>query len=97
MAESKSTNKLPPRAVITDRVEEQRRRIWHAQAICTMTALAAKHVRTGADEAGPFAQDAWMVMEGVAELLGEVAGALEGDVVLDHVKLEERDHEEAQS
>lgn len=75
--------KLPPRAVIAERVEAQRQRVWQAQAMCGVTSHAARSLQGLDSEAGRFAQDVWLALEGVVELLGEVAGKLEGDVVLD--------------
>lgn len=75
-----ATDKLPPREIISERVEEQRRRVWQAQAICSITALAGRTANHGAKD---FAQDTYIAMEAVCELLDDVAGKLEGDVVLD--------------
>jgi hypothetical protein len=75
--------KLPPRQVIAKRVEDQRRRVWQAQAICDLTSTAARHAQTGGSEAAKFAQAAWVAMEAVSELLDDIAGKLEADVVLD--------------
>ncbi len=91
MAKSKSSkSQIPPRAVIDRRVEEQRRRVWQAQAMCNITSRAAYAEDGGA--ANKFSTDTWVAMESVAELLG-IAGELEGDVVLKTATPEE----EAQS
>jgi hypothetical protein len=82
MAKSKSTNTLPPREIITKRVEAERRRIWQAQAICSITSEAAAVLVGGGSDAAHFAESAWVALEGVAELLDSIAGKLDGDAVL---------------
>jgi hypothetical protein len=93
MAKSKSSKALPSRTVIANRVEEQRRRVWQAQSICRLTSLAA-HAEEGGG-ADKFSTDTWIAMEGVAELLGSIAGELEGNVVLAQVKLGDEHDQEA--
>ena len=80
MAKSKSTNSLPSRGLIVRRVETQRKRVWEAQAICSIAGKAAQELSGG--EAISFAQDAWLALAGVADLLGSIAGKLDGDVML---------------
>lgn len=45
MAKANSSKKLPPRDVIAMRVEAERRHISQAQAICSITSLAAHDIR----------------------------------------------------
>ena len=94
MAKSKSSNTLPPRDLIADRVEAQRYRVWQAQAICKLISRAGRAEDGG--QAGKFSTDTWVAMESMAELLDSIAGQLEGDVVLAPAKPGERD-EGAQS
>jgi hypothetical protein len=82
MAKSKSSKTLPPREVITKRVETQRRRVWQAQAVCSITSQAAAVLVGGGSEAARFAESAWVALEGMAELLDSTAGKLDGDAVL---------------
>ncbi len=85
MAKTECINSLPARGIIEDRLEEQRRRIWRAQSICNITALAARRAQGVGNEgdAAAFTQNAWSAMEAVGILLEDVAGDLEPDVVLD--------------
>jgi len=80
MAKSKSTNMLALRDLVAWRVEAQRNRVWHAQAICSITARAGRAEDGG--QADKFATDIWVAMESVAELLGSIAGQLEANVIL---------------
>jgi len=77
MAKSKSTNMLALRDLVAWRVEAQRNRVWHAQAICSITGRAED-----GGQADKFATDIWVAMESVAELLGSIAGQLEANVIL---------------
>jgi hypothetical protein len=95
MAKSKSTNSLPPRDVIANRVEAQRKRVWQARAMCSIASKAAQEL--GGTQAESFSQDAWLALEGVAELLDDIASNLEGEVVLAQPKLGEGIEEEARS
>jgi hypothetical protein len=76
--------KLPPRDVIAERIETQRRRVFWVQAICSITSAAAADFAESGSIATSrrFAENAWNAMEGVAELLDSIAGKLESDVVL---------------
>lgn len=45
MAKANFSNKLPPRDVIAMRIKAERRHIFQAQAICSITSLAARDIR----------------------------------------------------
>jgi hypothetical protein len=61
------------------RVEAQRKRLWQVQAICSITARAGREEDTGAPG---FAQDVWIAMEAVDDLLDSIAGQLEAGMML---------------
>jgi hypothetical protein len=72
------------RETIAKRLEAQRNRIWQVQGICGLASAAAHSQASGEgkfDFAG-FATDVWTALEGASEILNEIAGALESDVLL---------------
>jgi hypothetical protein len=81
---------LPSREDIAERLEAQRKAIWHAQGICSLASSAGEHFRDdGKGSAGAFATDVWTALEGVSKMLDRVAGALEPDVLLTAAKVTE--------
>jgi hypothetical protein len=60
MANANSSNKLPPRDVIAMRAEAERRHIFQAQVICSITSLAAHDIR---NSVRLTSRDAWVEME----------------------------------
>jgi hypothetical protein len=89
MAKSKSTNTLPPRDVIGERLEAQRRAIWRAQGICSLASSAGHHFHAGSESPAEFATNVWTALEGVTEMLNGIAGALEPDTLLQPKTAEE--------
>jgi hypothetical protein len=74
---------LPSREDIAERLEAQRKAIWHAQGICGLAASAGHHFHDdGLNSPRDFATDVWTALEGVSEMLDGIAGALEPDVLL---------------
>jgi hypothetical protein len=97
MAETKSTNTLPPRDLIAKRVEAQRSAIWRAQGICGLASNAGHHFHDdGLNSPTEFATNIWTALEGASEMLDAIAGALEPDVLLQPKTAEETAEEEAQ-
>ena len=64
MAKANSSNKLPPRDVIAMRIKAERRHIFQAQAICSITCLAARDIRDSVRLT--FRGTPWVEMEDVA-------------------------------
>jgi hypothetical protein len=81
---------LPSREDIAERLETQRKAVWQAQGICGLASSAAHHFSDhGSDSPAAFATNVWTALEGVSEMLDNIAGALEPDVLLTPCKAEE--------
>jgi hypothetical protein len=92
MAKSKSTNKLPARYLIEKRLQVQQRRVFQAQAICSIASRASEQLSS--KEAKEFSEDAWSALAAVAELLGNIACRLDTDEVLAQITPAEKDAED---
>jgi hypothetical protein len=78
---------LPAREILNQRLEDQRRRAWQAQGICSTVAMALDGATSpvsgmvSANAAGDAAQ----ALQAACAIISEVTGALEPDVLLSAV------------
>jgi len=81
---AKKVTPIPPRDVLTARLERQRELVFRAQGICGLGAASAKRIAETVDTGDhrQLASDAWTALEAAREILDEVAGELEEAVLL---------------